>query len=252
MNAALALVGWVLGIAALAAALGARLALGSRMQAVARASHELRGPLTAARLGLELGLRVGGLSPARLRAIELELGRAVLALGDLADVGRPDGLRALGIVVAEHVDIRTLLSDSIEAWRPAARAHGGELRMIWSGGAVAVRGDRLRLAQATGNLIANAIEHGAGAVEVHGRADRSVVRIEVADHGPGLSAPLSELIRRGRRRRRRDRSRGHGLAVAGAVAAAHGGRLSGAPSERGARLVLELPVAAERIRMPMG
>jgi K+-sensing histidine kinase KdpD len=35
---------------------------------------------------------------------------------------------------------------------------------------------------------------------------------------------------------------GHGLPVAASVAAAHGGRLLSAPSERGARLVLELPL----------
>ena len=52
----------------------------------------------------------------------------------------------------------------------------------WDGPPVSVWGDRLRLAQALGNLIANAIEHGGGAVEVLGvvgalsRASRS--RIE--------------------------------------------------------------------------
>ncbi|HUE28390.1 MAG TPA: HAMP domain-containing sensor histidine kinase [Solirubrobacteraceae bacterium] len=250
---AVALAGWVLAIAAAAAALSARLALGSRMEAIARASHELRGPLTAARLGLELGLRCGGLSPARLRAIELELGRAALALGDLAEVRRRGDPRAvLGSGAAEHLDLEGLLTDSIEAWRPAAAARGVELRMTWAGGAASIRGDRLRLAQATGNLIANAIEHGGGSVEVRGRVERSGVRLEVLDEGPGLSAPLDELARRARRRCGRDHSRGHGLAVAGAVAAAHGGRLAAAPSERGARLVLELPVAGEHLGVPTG
>ena len=251
MSTAVALVGWALALAAGAAALGARAALGNRMEAVARASHELRGPLTAATLGLELGARVGGLSPARLRAIELELGRAALALGDLAEAQRRgDTAERLGRDAAGHVDLRELVADSTEAWRAAAEAQGVELRLAWSGGAVAVCGDRRRLAQATGNLIANAIEHGGGMVEVRGRVERSVVRIDVADEGPGLDLPLRELSRLARRASRRgSRSRGHGLAVAGAVAAAHGGRLSAAPSERGARLVLELPVSGERLRM---
>ncbi len=253
MSAAVALAGWVLAAAAAAAALSARSMLGSRMEAVARACHELRGPLTAARLGLELGLRVGGLSPARLRALELELGRATLALGDLAEVRRRrDPGTASGPATGQHVDVRELVADSIEAWRAVASASGAELRMSWSGGAVAVVGDRLRLAQATGNLIANAIEHGGGTVEVRGRVEPTGVRIEVADDGPGLSAPLNELARRTRRRCRPDRSRGHGLAVAGAVAAAHGGRLAAAPSERGARLVLDLPVASDRLSAPAG
>jgi signal transduction histidine kinase len=37
--------------------------------------------------------------------------------------------------------------------------------------------------------------------------------------------------------------RGHGLRIAVGVARAHGGRLISAPSDRGARLVLELPLA---------
>jgi signal transduction histidine kinase len=37
--------------------------------------------------------------------------------------------------------------------------------------------------------------------------------------------------------------RGHGLRIAAGVARAHGGRLISAPSDRGARMVLELPLA---------
>jgi signal transduction histidine kinase len=36
-------------------------------------------------------------------------------------------------------------------------------------------------------------------------------------------------------------ARGRGLAIASVIAAEHGGRISAAPSERGARLALELP-----------
>ena len=255
MSVAVTLAGWVAAAGGMAAAVGARRALHRRMEAMARACHELRGPLTAARLGLELGLRVGGLSPARLRAIDLELGRATVALGDLtAPRGSRDARRCVNPCEDEHVDVMELVGDSIEAWRAAASAAGVELRMVWSGGTATVAGERLRLAQATGNLIANAIEHGAGTVEVRVRVEPDGVRIEVADEGPGLSAPLPELARRARREsrrgRRRDRSRGHGLAVAAAVAAVHGGRLAAAPSERGARLVLELPLDDPRLRAP--
>src|SRR5207253_667336 len=72
--------GWMAASAAALAALIVRRSLDVRMEAVARACHELRGPLAAAQLGLELGVRVGELSPAQLRALDLELGRASLAL----------------------------------------------------------------------------------------------------------------------------------------------------------------------------
>jgi signal transduction histidine kinase len=42
------------------------------------------------------------------------------------------------------------------------------------------------------------------------------------------------------------------LAIALAVAEAHGGRLAAAPSERGARLVLELPAAAPLVPVQPG
>lgn len=244
---AVALCGWAAGVAGLLLGAGARRSQTRRAQHVARTCHELRGPLTAVRLGLELAARAGGLSQPRLRALDLELGRAALALDDLS------GARAccLGPARGEEVDAEALLRDSVEAWRASAAAHGVELSFSWSGGGARVLGERLRLAQATGNLIANAVEHGAanatahggGAVEVRGRTERSTVRVEICDDGPGLSAPVARLARR------RRGGRGHGLAVAGAVIAAHGGRLAAAPSERGARLVIELPALALHPRL---
>ena len=186
--------GWLAASAAGVAAAGVWRALAGRMESVARACHELRGPLTAARLGLDYGAGNGELTPARLRAIDLELGRAALVLDDLEAVRT----RRAWSRPPEPIDLEQLVSDSVEAWRPTATANGVELRASWSGGAPTVWGDRLRLAQVTGNLIANAIEHGGGVVEVHGRASRGRARIEVTDTGPGLPAPVPELVRRAR------------------------------------------------------
>lgn len=242
---AVSVAGWLAASGAGLAAGGAWRALTGRMETVARACHELRGPLTAARLGLQLGARAGELSPARMRAIDLELGRAALALEDL------DGVRARRLIDAwrplEPVDLRELVADSVEAWRAPAAARSVALTGEWSGRPASVWGDRLRLAQATGNLIANAIEHGGGVVEVRGSASADRARVEVSDTGPGLPAPVAELARRPRAGRG---ARGRGLAIASAVAASHGGQLAAAPSRRGARLVLELPVAARDARSP--
>jgi signal transduction histidine kinase len=236
--------GWA--VAVLVAWIGWR-HLGGRMEAVARACHELRGPLTAARLGLELGARDGPLSSARLAAIELELDRASLALDDLS-CRRSNGTAVRRV---EQIDLVELLRASVEAWRGSAAATGTSLRLRWTGCPAHVWGDRLRLAQATGNLLANAIEHGGGSVEVRGRleVERRVARIEVLDEGPGLRAPVLELSRGARGGRGR---RGRGLAIATAIAGDHGGRIAAAPSERGARLVLELPAGAhEPLRDPV-
>jgi signal transduction histidine kinase len=230
--------GWLIAGLALVVAAITRHSLSSRMEAVARACHELRGPLTAARLGLQLSARTGQLSPARLRAIDLELARAALALDDL---GGPSGSAAT-LRSLEPVDVEELIADSVEAWSVAAAERGVDLRSQWSGARRPVSGDRLRLAQAVGNLIANAIEHGDGPVTVTGSCDQLRIRVEVIDAGPGLAAPVAELARRARDGRG---SRGRGLAIASTIAAAHGGRLAAAPAERGARLVLELPAEAQ-------
>jgi signal transduction histidine kinase len=236
MSAAVTFGGWIAaGLAGLAALITWRL-LELRMESVARASHEMRGPLTAARLGLELGSRMEPLSPQRLRALDLELERAALALDDLTRGGG----RCSPVRIPEQIELRELLADSVEAWRASAEAAGAGLRLHWSGADARIRGDRLRLAQATGNLIANAIEHGGQAIDVYGRADRDGVRLEVVDSGPGLPAPVAELVHRAHGGRAR---RGRGLAIAAAIVERHGGRLAAAPTERGARLVVELPLA---------
>jgi len=242
MIAAATLAGWGTAVATGALAAGARRSLMRRTEAIASACHELRGPLTAVQLGLALAARPGELSAARLRAIELELGRAELALDELA--GAP--ARRAASARAEQVDVARLLADSVEAWRASAAARGVRLQLTWSGARARVRGERPRLAQATGNLIANAIEHGAGmaagrgggVVEIRAVCIGSTVRIEVSDDGPGLPAPLPELMRP-----RRGRVRGRGLSIAAAAVAAHGGTLLAAGSTRGARLVIELPAA---------
>jgi signal transduction histidine kinase len=242
VSVALSVAGWV--AAALVGALAASVlrAYGDRMEAVARACHELRGPLAAARLGLAAPAGQELPSPGRLRAIDTELGRAALALDDLSGAG--GGARRLWRV--DRVDVRELVADSGEAWQASASAAGSVgsvgavVRVGWSGEEAAVWGDRLRLAQAIGNLIANAIEHGRGPVDVDVTVRGGLVRVAVSDEGPGLPAPVAELTRRPRRGRG---ARGRGLAIAADVAEAHGGALVSAPTQRGARLVLELPLA---------
>jgi signal transduction histidine kinase len=240
----LAVGGWLAAMLAGAGTVLAWRLLSGRAELVARACHELRGPITAARLGLALGQRAGALSADRLRAVDLELGRAALAIDDLAGAGLGRRSRPAAPGARTEFDLCDLLADSVEAWRAGALVRGVELRLECPRASLLVVGDRLRLAQATGNLIANALEHGGGDVLVRARSANAAIRVEFIDGGPGLPAPVAELARRPRRGRG---PRGRGLAIAVAVATAHGGRLAAAPSERGARLTLELPAPGAQV-----
>jgi signal transduction histidine kinase len=224
--------GWLIALALLA--LAARLEWRARRKAelVARACHELRGPLTAAGLALYAAGRRGEMPSRRVAAVDLQLRRAELALTDLSLA--PAGARASDRV--EALSVATLLEAEAASWREVAWAHGCELVLVTPPADVVVRADARRLSQATGNLIANSLEHGAGTVRLGARVGGDRVRIEVSDDGPGLSAPIPALSRpRG--------SRGRGLAIVGEVARRAGGALHAAPSARGARLVIELPAA---------
>src|SRR5437588_4370428 len=83
VTGAVAICGWLLAVLAAVTMLSDRRRSAARAEAAARACHELRGPLTCVRLGLELVAREKRLSVARLRALELGLSQAALALDDL-------------------------------------------------------------------------------------------------------------------------------------------------------------------------
>jgi signal transduction histidine kinase len=202
---------------------------------VARCAHELRGSLGALRLGLDLALARGGLTPDRLRALDLQLARATAALHEL------DGPAGAGALVP--VPVAPLLADAVASLEPLAAGRGADLRLIDVSDAV-VLGDRGRLGQAVGNLIINAVEHGGRKIWVSGRVGEGEVRLEVRDDGPGLSRPRGRVYLRRLFRAPVTGPHGHGLSIAAGVAAAHGGRLLSVPSGVGLRIVLELPLHA--------
>lgn len=148
------------------------LRLRRRLELVARAEHELRGPLTAFGLALESarrGLRVG-------HALDSELARARVALVDLTAARR--GRRAR--VLPRRFDLERLARSAAAAWGA---------RVEWRAGPVPVVCDERRVAQALGNLLANAVEHGAGEVTVRGVERGGYLQLVVAneERGRGLA-----------------------------------------------------------------
>ena len=259
MQAALAVAG---GLMVAGGGLVLLLELRRRAELVARAAHELRGPLTAATLALHTARRAGLGGVARraaLDAVAEQLDRAVLAAGDLepAAAGRVPGVRRA------PTDLRALLEDQVAAWRPLATARGRDLRLVAGTPRLSLDADARLLRQALANVVANALDHGGGDVVLAARRRGGRLRVEVLDgprrpSQPGARAAaaarlyavvppagLLAAIRRAGRHRH-----GHGLRVAADVAARHGGRLLLARDARGSVAVLELPLPGARPLQP--
>jgi signal transduction histidine kinase len=136
-----------------------------RLELVARAEHELRGPLTAVALAAESARR------GREVDLESELERARVALADLTAARRGRRARTRG-----RMDLERVVRSSAESWGA---------RVDWRAGAATA--DGARVAQALGNLLANAAEHGNGPASVLAERRDSRVYLQVAnERGRGL------------------------------------------------------------------
>jgi signal transduction histidine kinase len=125
----------------------------------------------------------------------------------------------------EPIAADDLLWTIARRFAPRAEAEGRSVEVVGATG-VQLAGDRLRLEQALGNLVDNALRHGAGPVRLEASSANGVVELRVADDGPGF--PPGFLPRAFERFSRPDDARsggtaGLGLAIVDAVAQAHGG-----------------------------
>jgi two-component system, OmpR family, sensor kinase len=212
---------------------------------VSDASHELRTPLSILKAELELAVREGR-SPQELRAAlesaAEETDRLVQLAEDLLVIARLDqGRLPLRPV---DVDADDLLATVAARFEARARAAGRAVSVAGDEGAV-VRGDRVRLEQALGNLVDNALRHGAGDVLLSARPSGKGVELHVTDSGPGLAPDFIDHAFERFARADGARSRGGaglGLAIVAAIASSHGGSARAANlAGGGADVWIELP-----------
>jgi two-component system, OmpR family, sensor kinase len=211
---------------------------------VADASHELRTPLASLKTELELALRRDRTEDemrAALRSASEETDRLSRLADDLLVLARSDrGTLPLRI---ETVLARELL-DGVAA---QFRNSGHDVQLDVPEG-LELQGDRLRLEQAVGNLVANAATHGDGAVRVSACQRDGAVELHVEDEGEGLPPGFAEHAFE--RFTRADEARagggaGLGLAIVAAIARAHGGRAGFSPRDRGTDAWITLPLLIE-------
>jgi signal transduction histidine kinase len=212
------------------------------------ASHELRTPLANLQAELDLALRrsrtVDELEVA-LRSASEETERLARLAEDLLVLARATEGRLP--TRREDVDVATLVREVVRAFASRA-AERGVLLDERADGSTTSRIDPLRLRQALGNLLDNAIRHTPrdGRVTVAlGRRDGAVV-LSVTDTGPGFSdaflAHPFEPFGRDDAPRGRPDGPGLGLAIVRAVAEAHGGSVEARNrAGGGAEVVLRLP-----------
>ena len=211
------------------------------------ASHELRTPLAAHKAELELALRYGA-SDEELRAAIASAIEEADRLSQLAEsllvIARSDkGRLSLDLAPIRITDLFATLRVRMQA---RAERDGRTLTFDDASGQ-AVSADRMRIEQALGNLVENALRHGAGAVRVWTRHEDGRIEIHVSDDGGGF--PVEFLPHAFERFRRADTARsgdgtGLGLAIVEAIASAHGGTV-GARNQNsgGADVWIDLTVA---------
>lgn len=193
------------------------LVLGRRLELVACAEHELRGPLAA------LALAAARSRPLETSVVEGQLERARIALADLTEARH--GRRAAART--RRHELAAVAERAAGAWAGT----GAGVAVDWRAGHAPVDADPARISQALGNLLSNALEHGGGRAELRGLRSGGRVRIEIVDGGPGFGRVAPRP------------GRGRGLRIAARAVEDAGGRLALSSGPDGTVAAIDLPLA---------
>jgi two-component system CheB/CheR fusion protein len=227
---------------------------GGRDEIIARAAHELRGPLGSisnwvhvlSQESKDASLQQQGLAAIQ-RALDVAT-RLIEALNDVSVLGAGRLTLRLGLV-----DLASVVDMALAKPRSAAQEKGVRLEFVREVPSVPVMGDPDRLQQIVLNLLANAVEctPAGGRVEISVGREGSSWRLAVSDTGRGIGPEVLPRIFGGLRASdfvapRPPATLGAGLTIVRHLAELHGGSVeaSSAGPGRGARFVVRLPVPA--------
>jgi signal transduction histidine kinase len=170
---------------------------GARDEALAGLAHELRNPLNAMSLLLDLAERTPP-DPARMNDLTARLRRQTNRLtrfmNDLGDVIRSE--RGALLVNKEEVDLNEVVRSAIEATAPELERRRHRLEVRLASQILTIDGDAGRLEQVLVNLLTNAAKYtpagGRIAVQSEGREREAIVRVR--DTGHGIAGPDLQRI----------------------------------------------------------
>ncbi len=204
-----------------------------RRDFVANVSHELKTPVGALRLLSDTIIEAADDPDAvrrfgsRMQTESERLGRLVHQIIELSRLQGDDP-----VDTAAPVDVDDLIAVALDRAQVGAAERGVEVRRAGVRG-VQVLGHRGQLELALGNLVENAVTHGASGTHVvvtAALADGGGLELAVSDHGAGI--PQAELGRIFERFYRVDPARarttggtGLGLSIVKHVVASHGGEI---------------------------
>lgn len=219
---------------------------------IAIISHELRTPMTSI-LGWTRMLALRGLDEEMQREALEALERSTLAQAKLIEDLLDESRIASGKLRLElrALDLRTVLANATSQARPAAEAKRITLAADCGDDRCDVFADPLRLQQAIGNLLANAIKFTpeGGTVLVRLRREELEGVIEVIDSGRGIGAALlPQIFERFRQgdgaAAERQSGLGLGLSITRHIVEMHAGSVSAfSPGPgKGATFTIRLPI----------
>lgn len=217
--------------------------IGREREFAANASHQLKTPITALKLGLEdlaLWPQTHPDVAAELTRGIGQLDRLSVSVHDLLELAR--GRR---VDSAQEIDLCALIVDTAERWRPRVSTAKRELVTL-APGQIAVRMAPGPVAKILDILIDNALQHGRGVISITVLALDTHVRVQVSDQGKGgiddevFRRKLDVRLLAADSNAAASRGNGISLSVATEVAEAMGGylRLEPVPSST---LVLMIP-----------
>jgi len=190
---------------------------------VADAAHELRSPLTALKLQLQLLKRAGSDAEraAAAEALAAGIDRAARLVEQLLTLARTEP----GAEVAtQRLDLSELVREAVADTVPLALARGIRFELL-ADAPVAIDGDRAALAVLVRNLADNAVRYSPPGARVELRVAQpgGVATLQVDDSGPGIPpAERERVFDRFYRRAASDQpGSGLGLAIVRGVASRH-------------------------------